>query len=401
MKTVPSKKLKTDAKAISDRKKLLEVQLQQIDENIVKITQELIAEQKKTTTDKKKTTPKKATTKKVTKSPKRTPKKVLTETVATSRPKRQRKKSTVLKEAEDSDSGVELSPGLLACKGVLRTLMTHRYSRPFNVPVDPIALEIPDYPTIIKHPMDFGTIKQKLEAGQYEDISDFSGDVNLVFSNACTYNQPGSDVFVMAETLRNLFKKKIIPIEEKENTREEKSKQSEESTINELKKSIDTIRQEMSQLVEHKKSPKTTRKSRSPVKEKEKPPEPTPMTKMEMKQLSLTINSLAYEHLSTILSIIRKATSKVVPEDRDVMFDITILDTSTLRELETFVNSVKPQKKKNDIHPLIDLDNCKLKPLNGQEEVVNLDESSSDSDSSDSEDSSSEENSDSATSSDD
>jgi hypothetical protein len=33
---------------------------------------------------------------------------------------------------------------------------------PFLEPVDPIKYGIPDYPTIIKHPMDLGTIKKKM-----------------------------------------------------------------------------------------------------------------------------------------------------------------------------------------------------------------------------------------------
>ena len=35
---------------------------------------------------------------------------------------------------------------------------------PFLNPVDPIALNIPHYPTIVKHPMDFSTIERKLAA---------------------------------------------------------------------------------------------------------------------------------------------------------------------------------------------------------------------------------------------
>jgi hypothetical protein len=42
----------------------------------------------------------------------------------------------------------------------------------FHEPVDPIKLEIPDYIDVIKHPMDFGTIKNKLNTNQYPSNSE-------------------------------------------------------------------------------------------------------------------------------------------------------------------------------------------------------------------------------------
>lgn len=39
----------------------------------------------------------------------------------------------------------------------------------FHQPVDYEALNLPDYTTIIKHPMDFGTIRTKLNFNAYSD----------------------------------------------------------------------------------------------------------------------------------------------------------------------------------------------------------------------------------------
>ena len=39
----------------------------------------------------------------------------------------------------------------------------HKYAWVFGKPVDPVALHIPDYFDIIKNPMDFGKIKEKLD----------------------------------------------------------------------------------------------------------------------------------------------------------------------------------------------------------------------------------------------
>ncbi|XP_073013259.1 transcription factor GTE10-like isoform X2 [Typha latifolia] len=48
------------------------------------------------------------------------------------------------------------------CENLLKRLMSHKYGWVFNSPVDVVKLNIPDYYTIIKHPMDFGTIKTKV-----------------------------------------------------------------------------------------------------------------------------------------------------------------------------------------------------------------------------------------------
>ena len=42
---------------------------------------------------------------------------------------------------------------------VAKALMQHRHSLPFRKPVDAALLNLPDYHEVIKHPMDFGTIK--------------------------------------------------------------------------------------------------------------------------------------------------------------------------------------------------------------------------------------------------
>lgn len=64
----------------------------------------------------------------------------------------------------------------------------------FKEPVDPVALGIPTYFDIVKHPMDLFTIKKKLDAGEYENADEFEADVRLIVSNCFTFNGPGSDV---------------------------------------------------------------------------------------------------------------------------------------------------------------------------------------------------------------
>lgn len=56
----------------------------------------------------------------------------------------------------------------------------------FTQPVDPA--DAPDYYTIVENPMDFGTIKKKLELGKYLEFEDFHSDMMLVRDNCYLYN---------------------------------------------------------------------------------------------------------------------------------------------------------------------------------------------------------------------
>lgn len=101
------------------------------------------------------------------------------------------------------------------CEALLKRLMSHQYGWVFNTPVDVVKLNIPDYFTIIKQPMDLGTIKSKLSSGSYPNPLEFAADVRLTFSNAMTYNPPGNDVHAMADTLRKFFEMRWKNIEKK------------------------------------------------------------------------------------------------------------------------------------------------------------------------------------------
>ncbi|XP_021775963.1 transcription factor GTE10-like isoform X2 [Chenopodium quinoa] len=101
------------------------------------------------------------------------------------------------------------------CENLLSWLMGHQYGWVFNEPVDVVKLNIPDYYTVIKHPMDFSTIRNKLSRGEYTNPLGFASDVRLTFSNALTYNPPGNDVNFMADALSKSFEQRWRVIEKK------------------------------------------------------------------------------------------------------------------------------------------------------------------------------------------
>ena len=84
--------------------------------------------------------------------------------------------------------------------------------------MDANKLNIPDYHKIIKHPMDFGTIKKRLDNNYYWSAKECIKDFNTVFTNCYVYNKAGEDIVVMAQTLEKLFLTKIasMPKDEQE-----------------------------------------------------------------------------------------------------------------------------------------------------------------------------------------
>ena len=78
---------------------------------------------------------------------------------------RQRKAPSKLVAMQEME--IDLSSTMRKCLEILKSTMRHSFARPFNVPVDHVALKIPDYPRIIKNPMDLGTVAEKLRGGSY------------------------------------------------------------------------------------------------------------------------------------------------------------------------------------------------------------------------------------------
>nr|XP_053656583.1 bromodomain-containing protein 3-like isoform X2 [Cherax quadricarinatus] len=94
-------------------------------------------------------------------------------------------------------------------KQVMKTVWKHQFAWPFHQPVDAMKLNLPDYHKIIKHPMDLGTIKKRLENKYYWSAKECIQDFNTMFTNCYVYNKPGEDVVLMAQTLEKIFLTKV------------------------------------------------------------------------------------------------------------------------------------------------------------------------------------------------
>ncbi|XP_034233074.1 bromodomain adjacent to zinc finger domain protein 1A isoform X2 [Thrips palmi] len=93
-----------------------------------------------------------------------------------------------------------------ALQELLEEIIRHKDAWAFTRPV--LKSEVPDYHTIIKRPMDFGTIRHKLNVLDYRNTSEVLADALLVFENCDMYNQPDTDVYKSGVRLRKFFDKK-------------------------------------------------------------------------------------------------------------------------------------------------------------------------------------------------
>ncbi|KAJ1783829.1 hypothetical protein LPJ59_006487, partial [Coemansia sp. RSA 2399] len=123
---------------------------------------------------------------------------------------------------------------------VLRKVIKHPSAFPFMRPVDVMLDGCPTYYDVIKHPMDLGTVRRKLEnpAGRYSSAAEFDADVRLMLSNCFTFNPAGTPVHLMGRTIESVFEKEWVKAglsndqaeEEKEKERKPSNKRKPSST---------------------------------------------------------------------------------------------------------------------------------------------------------------------------
>ncbi len=87
----------------------------------------------------------------------------------------------------------------------MMTLSRNSNAYIFLEPVNVEILNIPDYFTIVKKPMDFGTIKSKLKEQRYANITEFMEDLELVFYNCKLYNGEISNVGQMGKLVHDEY----------------------------------------------------------------------------------------------------------------------------------------------------------------------------------------------------
>nr|XP_046234366.1 bromodomain-containing protein 1 isoform X2 [Scatophagus argus] len=96
---------------------------------------------------------------------------------------------------------MQLTPFSILLRALLDQLQSKDQARIFTQPVD--VNEVPDYLDHIKHPMDFSTMRQRIDAQGYNNLEQFENDFNLIIDNCMKYNSKDTYFYRAAVRLRD------------------------------------------------------------------------------------------------------------------------------------------------------------------------------------------------------
>ncbi|CAH8357380.1 unnamed protein product [Eruca vesicaria subsp. sativa] len=259
-----------------------------------------------------------------------------------------------------------------SCNALLTKLMKHKDGWVFNVPVDAKVLGLHDYHSIVKEPMDLGTVKGKLGSGLYESPLDFAEDVRLTFKNAILYNPVGHEVHSMAKFFLKMFEEKWGSIKVQFDNLSRKVKTTRDvafprpvaaPVVEPLPApspspppptlppmvTLERAEEYMTTPVELE-TVTTTALEKPEEEEEEAPVDVRDLTMDEKRRLSEELQDLPYDKLETVVQIIKKSNPELSQQDDEIELDIDSLDIQTLWELYRFVIGYKESlsNKKED-----------------------------------------------------
>ncbi|KAL5715949.1 hypothetical protein ACHQM5_017699 [Ranunculus cassubicifolius] len=241
------------------------------------------------------------------------------------------------------------------CGALLSRLLKHKHGWVFKAPVDVEGLGLHDYYLIIKHPMDLGTVKTRLNANWYKTPREFAEDVRLTFYNAMTYNPKGQDVHIMAEQLSQIFEERWAVMESEYNLDSwfelyhdvnfsPAGVTKAPHVFSEGARTFERV--DTPQPIQPK--PRTYPLSRGTAlkKPKAKDMNKREMTYDEKQKLSTQLQALPPEKLDNIVEIIKRRNTSLLQHDDEIEVDIDSVDTETLWELDRFVTNFKKSLSK-------------------------------------------------------
>lgn len=98
-----------------------------------------------------------------------------------------------------------LKDEMALCFALLDALEENEDAWPFLEPVEKKAF--PEYFKVIKKPMDFQTVRNKLEDKKYSNKEGFAADVRLIFDNCKLYNEDDSEIGIAGQSMKMFFEK--------------------------------------------------------------------------------------------------------------------------------------------------------------------------------------------------
>lgn len=265
------------------------------------------------------------------------------------------------------------------CQEILDEMHKPKYwaiASPFYFPVDPVALNIPTYHSVIKKPMDMSTAQAKLKAGQYENAKEFEADIRLMFKNCFKFNIPGDPTYVAGQKCEEVFNNKWAakarwveqhdPDSHNQSGSSDEESEEEESEADEDQEKLQALQRqiaEMSKQVEaitqkKKKTPPASKKSgksksgkkdskkssKGDKKSKSGKSEKRHVTYAEKQMISNGISTLNDKKMQEALRIIQNNVPSLKGlQETEIELDIDELPNDVLVMLLKFVKKNAPQ----------------------------------------------------------
>ncbi|KAK1413644.1 hypothetical protein QVD17_35420 [Tagetes erecta] len=203
-----------------------------------------------------------------------------------------------------------------------------------------LRLGLHDYYEIIEKPMDFSTIKSKMEAKDgsgYKHVREICADVRLIFKNAMKYNDERNDVHVMAKTLLAKFEEKWLQLLPKVDEEEERRKKEEAEA------QLDV---QLAQEVSHAKMARDLSTELDVIDKRLETMREVvlrncrKMSTEEKKALMTVLTQLSPEDLNKALLIVAQNNPNFQATGQEVDLDIDAQSESTLWKLKFFVKDL-------------------------------------------------------------
>ena len=208
------------------------------------------------------------------------------------------------------------------CLEIMDNVMRRPCAALFLEPVDPDRDGAPNYYSVVKKPVDLGTIRKKLQNDEYQSVAAWNREMSLVWGNAEKFNGKESYLSMIALEIKKNFEKEFRKI--KTLTLQKWSQ-----TVSDLKDSLDN-------LLDTPPEPVT---KFATISEKPDPNQLKAFTDEEMDSFikaSMLLTSKQDE--KKMLHIIRLYDPRFNGPDQDKQIDVGQLSIPALHTLRDYVN---------------------------------------------------------------
>lgn len=219
--------------------------------------------------------------------------------------------------------------------------------------IDDVIDRNSSYTEIIKHPMDFLKIREKLNKNQYQDIKEFKNDVDLIWQNCIQFNGTSSDISLYSMRLRSNFNElwdlhnRITGNSAKDALRSielnDKAKSIMENTNIDLFKFPDhpIIRQIVQEKPKRTKEKSSTHSIRHPIEVKSDRLNVN-LTAEEKQKLARRIDNCIPALLGDVIDILRDSLHLDLSKENTIPF--SDIETPVLRKIEAVMNESKDKE---------------------------------------------------------